>query len=206
MDTVRFATAIKTPHGRTIYRECIHHYPFVLGAEPVRPVDPAAFFATIANEGKRPAPHVIDSVERDGTVIYRYDPASATRISSVDQAAFYQLKTMGVLARGTAHSIADLALTSGEVGGDSSATPRAARYLGLHSSRPREGLRNRDRLRLAFTRPRSLPVRRGSRRRWLRTRPSGLRASPNWSDRKDVMLVSAEHSWTPIHSLWAALD
>jgi penicillin-binding protein 1A len=82
-----------------------------LGAEPVRPVDPAAFFATIANEGLRPAPHVIDSVERDGTVIYRHDPASATRISSVDQAAFYQLKTMmqGVLARGTAHSIADLA-------------------------------------------------------------------------------------------------
>ena len=94
-----------------IYRECLHYYPFVLGAEPVRPVDLAAFFATIANEGLRPAPHVIDSVERDGTVVYRHDPASATRISSVDQAAFYQLKTMmqGVLARGTAHSIADLA-------------------------------------------------------------------------------------------------
>jgi membrane carboxypeptidase/penicillin-binding protein len=94
-----------------IYRECLHYYPFVLGAEPVRPVDLAAFFATIANEGLRPAPHVIDSVERDGAVIYRHNSASATRISSVDQAAFYQLKTMmqGVLARGTAHSIADLA-------------------------------------------------------------------------------------------------
>jgi membrane carboxypeptidase/penicillin-binding protein len=94
-----------------LYRECLHYYPFVLGAEPVRPVDLAAFFATIANEGLRPAPHVIDSVERDGTVVYRHDPASATRVSSVDQAAFYQLKTMmqGVLARGTAHSIADLA-------------------------------------------------------------------------------------------------
>ena len=94
-----------------IYRECLHYYPFVLGAEPVRPVDLAAFFATIANEGLRPAPHVINSVERDGTVVYRHNSASATRISSVDQAAFYQLKTMmqGVLARGTAHSIADLA-------------------------------------------------------------------------------------------------
>ena len=94
-----------------IYRECLHYYPFVLGAEPVRPVDLAAFFATIANEGLRPAPHVIDSVERDGAVIYRHNSASATRISSVDQAAFYQLKTMmqGVLARGTAHSIAHLA-------------------------------------------------------------------------------------------------
>jgi penicillin-binding protein 1A len=94
-----------------IYRECLHYYPFVLGAEPVRPVDLAAFFATIANEGLRPAPHVIDSVERDGTVVYRHDLASATRISSVDQVAFYQLKFMmqGVLVRGTAHSIADLA-------------------------------------------------------------------------------------------------
>jgi penicillin-binding protein 1A len=94
-----------------IYRECLHYYPFVLGAEPVRPVDLAAFFATIANEGMRPAPHVIDSVERDGTVVYRQNSASATRISSIDQAAFYQLKSMmqGVLARGTAHSIADLA-------------------------------------------------------------------------------------------------
>jgi membrane peptidoglycan carboxypeptidase len=94
-----------------IYRECLHYYPFVLGAEAVRPVDLAAFFATIANEGMRPAPHVIDSVERDGTVVYRQNSASATRISSIDQAAFYQLKSMmqGVLARGTAHSIADLA-------------------------------------------------------------------------------------------------
>jgi penicillin-binding protein 1A len=94
-----------------IYRECLHYYPFVLGAEPVRPIDLAAFFAAIANEGLRPAPHVIDSIERDGTIVYRHDSASATRISSVDQAAFYQLKTMmqGVLARGTAHSISDLA-------------------------------------------------------------------------------------------------
>ena len=54
---------------------------------------------------------MINSVERDGTVVYRHDPTSATRISSVDQAAFYQLKTMmqGVLARGTARSIANLA-------------------------------------------------------------------------------------------------
>ncbi len=94
-----------------IYRECLHYYPFVLGAEPVRPVDLAAFFAAIANEGMRPAPYVIHSVERDGTVVYRHNSASARRIASIDQAAFYQLKTMmqGVLARGTAHSIADLA-------------------------------------------------------------------------------------------------
>jgi penicillin-binding protein 1A len=93
-----------------IYKECIHFYPFVLGAEPVRPIDLAAFYAAIANEGLRPTPHVIDSIERDGHVVYRYDTnAGVSRIKSVDQVAFYQLKTMmqGVLARGTARAIAD---------------------------------------------------------------------------------------------------
>ena len=49
-----------------IYRECVRYYPFVLGAQPVRPIDLAAFYAAIANEGLRPAPHVIDSIERNG--------------------------------------------------------------------------------------------------------------------------------------------
>jgi penicillin-binding protein 1A len=94
-----------------IYRECLRYYPFVLGAQPVRPVDLAAFYATIANEGLHPTPHVIDSIERNGVTIYRHDPKSAVMISSVDRAAFYQLKTMlqGVLARGTARSISGLA-------------------------------------------------------------------------------------------------
>jgi penicillin-binding protein 1A len=93
-----------------IYKDCIHFYPFVLGAEPVRPIDLVAFYAAIANEGMRPTPHVIDSIERDGHTIYRYDTnAGMSRIKSVDQVAFYQLKTMmqGVLARGTARAIAD---------------------------------------------------------------------------------------------------
>lgn len=94
-----------------IYRECLRYYPFVLGAQPVRPLDLAAFYATIANEGLHPAPHVIDSIERNGTVIYRHDAKSSVMVSSVDRASFYQLKTMlqGVLARGTARSIAGLA-------------------------------------------------------------------------------------------------
>ena len=93
-----------------IYRECVRFYPFVLGAQPVRPVDLAAFYAAIANEGLRPTPHVIESVERNGLVIYRHDAKSAARVGSVDRVAFYQLKTMmqGVLARGTARSIANL--------------------------------------------------------------------------------------------------
>jgi penicillin-binding protein 1A len=94
-----------------IYHECVRYYPFVLGAQPVRPVDLAAFYAAIANEGMRPTPYVIDSIERNGLTVYRHDPKSAAMIGSVDRAAFYQLKTMmqGVLARGTARSIANLA-------------------------------------------------------------------------------------------------
>jgi len=93
-----------------IYRECERFYPFVLGAQPVRPVDLAAFYAAIANEGLRPSPHVIDAIELNDVSLYRHDPRSATMIGSVDRAAFYQLKTImqGVLARGTARAISDL--------------------------------------------------------------------------------------------------
>ena len=94
-----------------IYRECVRYYPFVLGAQPVRPIDLAAFYAAIANEGLRPVPHSVDSIDRDGQTIYRYQQSPSRTISSVDRAAFYQLKTMmqGVLARGTAHAISGLA-------------------------------------------------------------------------------------------------
>ena len=92
-----------------IYRECDRHYPFVLGAQPVRPVDLAAFYAAIANEGVRPVPYVVESIERDGEAVYRHE-RTIVPITSVDRAAFYQLKSMmqGVLARGTARSIATL--------------------------------------------------------------------------------------------------
>jgi penicillin-binding protein 1A len=95
-----------------IYRECVRYYPFVLGAEPVRPIDLAAFYAAIANEGLRQQPYVIESIERNGSIIYRHDPkSSVATIASVDGAAFYQLKTMlqGVLARGTARVMSSLA-------------------------------------------------------------------------------------------------
>jgi penicillin-binding protein 1A len=93
-----------------LYRECVRHYPFVLGAQPVRLVDLAAFYAAVANEGARPAPHAIESIEQNNRAIYR-SAANATWLGSADRVAFYQLKTMlqGVLARGTARSIAHLA-------------------------------------------------------------------------------------------------
>jgi penicillin-binding protein 1A len=93
-----------------IYRGCVRYYPFVLGAQPVRPVDLAAFYAAIANEGLRPEPYVVEAIERDGKPFYRHQAATVA-VTSVDHAAFYQLKTMlqGVLARGTARSLASLA-------------------------------------------------------------------------------------------------
>jgi membrane carboxypeptidase/penicillin-binding protein len=92
-----------------IYGECERYYPFVLGAQPVRPVDLAAFYAAIANEGQRPSPYVVESIESNRETVFRHE-RTLLAINSVDRAAFYQLKTMmqGVLARGTARSIAAL--------------------------------------------------------------------------------------------------
>jgi penicillin-binding protein 1A len=93
-----------------IYRECVPYYPFVLGAQPVRPIDLAPFYAAIANEGVRPQPYAIESIEQNGAVTYRHKPA-ATAIGSADRVSFYQLKMMlqGVVQRGTARSLAGLA-------------------------------------------------------------------------------------------------
>jgi penicillin-binding protein 1A len=93
-----------------IYKDCVRYYPFVLGAQPVRPIDLAAFYAAIANEGARPAPYAIESIELRGRTVYRHSP-SLTQIGSADRVSFYQLKTMlqGVLERGTARGIARMA-------------------------------------------------------------------------------------------------
>jgi membrane carboxypeptidase/penicillin-binding protein len=54
-----------------VYPKCERYYPFVLGAQPVRPIDLAAFYAAIANEGKRPTPHVIEQITQDGREVYK---------------------------------------------------------------------------------------------------------------------------------------
>jgi penicillin-binding protein 1A len=94
-----------------IYADCVRYYPFVLGAQPVRMIDLAAFYAAVANEGARPQPHAIDSIELNGKTVYQYPNAPLTWIGAADRTAFYQLKTMlqGVVARGTARAIAPLA-------------------------------------------------------------------------------------------------
>ena len=94
-----------------IYSNCIRYFPFVLGAQPVRMIDLAVFYAAVANEGARPQPHAIDSIELDGHAISEHarEPLYP-QIATADRASFYQLKTIlqGVVARGTARAIGSL--------------------------------------------------------------------------------------------------
>ena len=93
-----------------IYNECVRYYPFVLGAQPVRMIDLAAFYAAVANEGERPQPHSINSIEAGGRTIYQYPTTPAPWIGAADRTSFYQLKTIlqGVVERGTARAISSL--------------------------------------------------------------------------------------------------
>jgi penicillin-binding protein 1A len=93
-----------------IYAQCVRYYPFVLGAQPVRMIDLAAFYAAVANEGALPQPHGIDSIEQNGKTIYQYPAAPLLWIGAADRTSFYQLKTIlqGVVARGTARGIGGL--------------------------------------------------------------------------------------------------
>lgn len=94
----------------SLYAVCEPFYPFVLGAQPVRVVDLAAFYAAIANQGVRPAPYAVEQIAKDGKIVYRHAP-STTQFSDIQAASFYELKAMlqGVVSRGTASSIRALA-------------------------------------------------------------------------------------------------
>ncbi|HVL73464.1 MAG TPA: transglycosylase domain-containing protein, partial [Beijerinckiaceae bacterium] len=94
-----------------LYLECVPHYPFVLGAQPLRMIDLAAFYAAIANEGALPSPYAVEAIEQDGREVYRRPERPLVRIGSADRVAFYQLKRIlqGVLERGTATAIRPLA-------------------------------------------------------------------------------------------------
>jgi penicillin-binding protein 1A len=93
-----------------IYTDCVRYYPFVLGAQPVHMIDLAAFYAAVANEGARPQPHGIDSIEVGGHTVYEYPNDPLPFIGAADRTSFYQLKTIlqGVVARGTARAISAL--------------------------------------------------------------------------------------------------
>ena len=101
-----------------IYESCVRYYPFVLGAQPASLVNMAAFYAAIANEGERPVPYAIESIEKDGRKLYEHR-AAADSVTSADGVAFYQLKTFlqGVVQRGTARQLHQLgAYVAGKTG------------------------------------------------------------------------------------------
>ena len=94
-----------------LYVECVRRYPFILGAQPLRLIDLAAFYAAIANEGARPRPISSRRSRRARATSIGASRRPRSQLGSADRAAFYQLKTMlqGVLERGTARSHARLA-------------------------------------------------------------------------------------------------
>jgi penicillin-binding protein 1A len=104
-----------------IYTDCMKNYPFVLGAQALRMINLAGFYAAIANEGQRVTPYAIDSIEQDGKPVYRHVVAKPVYLAEGDRAAFYQLRTIleGVVARGTAASIRQHA---GFIGGKTGTT------------------------------------------------------------------------------------
>jgi membrane carboxypeptidase/penicillin-binding protein len=104
-----------------IYGECMKNYPFVLGAQGLRMINLAAFYAAIANEGQRISPYAIDSIEQNGKTVYRHRTTQPVYLAEGDRVAFYQLRTIleGVVARGTAASIRQHA---GFIGGKTGTT------------------------------------------------------------------------------------
>jgi membrane carboxypeptidase/penicillin-binding protein len=104
-----------------IYTECMKNYPFVLGAQSLKMIDLAAFYAAIANEGARVTPYSIDAIEQNGKAVYRHQAGSPVVLAEGDRTAFYQLRTIleGVVIRGTATSLKHLA---NHVGGKTGTT------------------------------------------------------------------------------------
>src|SRR5204862_7061152 len=73
-----------------IYPECMKNYPFVLGAQGLRMIDLAGFYAAVANEGLRVTPYTIDAIEKGGHAVYRHQPGPPVYMANGDRAAFLQ--------------------------------------------------------------------------------------------------------------------
>jgi membrane carboxypeptidase/penicillin-binding protein len=97
------------------------NYPFILGAQGLRMIDLAGFYAAVANEGLRVTPYTIDAIEKNGQAVYRHQAGAPVYMAKGDRAAFFQLRTIleGVVARGTAAGMKHLA---GFVGGKTGTT------------------------------------------------------------------------------------
>jgi membrane carboxypeptidase/penicillin-binding protein len=98
-----------------LYQECLRLYPFVLGAQAIRMIDLAGFYAAIATEGSYHTPYAIEAIEQKDRTVYRHAEPAPTWLAGGDRVAFYQLRTIleGVLTRGTAQSLKHLANYAG---------------------------------------------------------------------------------------------
>ena len=72
-----------------------------LGTSEARPIDMAAAYATLANDGVRHDPYFVEEVrDRDGKVVYRHKP-EGRRVVSADVARHVTNVLQGVMAKGT---------------------------------------------------------------------------------------------------------
>ena len=90
-----------------IYSKCIRYYPFVLGAQPVRMIDLAAFYAAVANEGALPQPHAIESIETDGHTVYQYPNTPLPFIGAADRNCLLSAQDDVAGRRGARHRAGD---------------------------------------------------------------------------------------------------
>jgi penicillin-binding protein 1A len=104
-----------------VYTECTRRYPIILGAQAVRMIDLAPFYAAIASEGAYRQPYAIESIEQKGRSVYKHPAGEPTWLAGGDRIAFYQLRSMleGVVTRGTAAALRHL---SGYMGGKTGTT------------------------------------------------------------------------------------
>lgn len=85
----------------------IRYWPVILGAQETRMIDVVTCYATIANGGWRPKPHLVRSVSRDGKVLLDDRKKELEAMVQTSSPAIFQLRSMmqGVVARGTATSL-----------------------------------------------------------------------------------------------------
>jgi penicillin-binding protein 1A len=82
-----------------IYRECLRFYPIVLGAQPVRPIDLAAFYAAIANEGLRPRPISSNRSSGMAKVSSNASPSWLRSVRSIERTRVTAFRLCGISAR-----------------------------------------------------------------------------------------------------------
>lgn len=82
-------------------------WPVILGAQETTLMNIATCYATIANGGWRPKPHLIRRVNRNGKELLNDQSLRPTPMTQTNSAAVFQLRSImqGVVARGTANGL-----------------------------------------------------------------------------------------------------